>query len=152
VAHAFPNAEVHVFADSGQMINPAQGLMSAWLTAWNVTLPACCVGCDGDFSLYPRYLATTYPNRRFALTAYDQDNTLRLFNGLTAAEFQTRTLALLSNVYDPSQNSRYFLLSGTAHTMVRQLDTLADPSGTSLLTFTTNFVNGTNWSTASVFY
>jgi hypothetical protein len=147
VANALPNAEVHVFADSAQIINPIPARMSAWLAAWNVTLPADCVGCETNFALYPCYLATTYPDSRFALTAFDQDFVLVPFNGLlTAAEFQARTLALLDSCYDPSQSARYFLLSGNGHTMLGDLNTLVAPGGTSLLSFTTNWVNGTNWS------
>ena len=149
VANAFPNAEVHVFADSAQIINPNPLYMSAWLDSWNVTLPAGCAGCDTNFALYPCYLATTYTDRRFALTAYDRDYILVPFNGLDAAEFEARTLALLETCYDPSQSSRYFLLSAAnKHTMLGELNTLVAPDGTSLLTFTTNFVSGSNWSSA----
>jgi hypothetical protein len=147
VATAFPMAEVHVFADSGQMINPTGTLLTTWLTNWNVTLPAGCVGCTNDFTLYPAYLSAQYPNRRFALTAYDQDMVLRNFFACTAAEFQSRTLALLASAYDPYPNAKYFVLSGTAHTMLDQLETIAAPSGMTLNRFTTDFVNGAqSWS------
>jgi Pectinacetylesterase len=152
VATAFPSAEVHVFADSGQMINPIPTLLSTWLAAWNVTLPAGCVNCANDFAGYPKYLAETYPNRRFALTAYDQDNVLRAFFGYaffghTAAEFQAQTLALLANSYDPNPNAKYFVLSGPEHTMLDQLDSIVAPDNTTLNAFTTDFVNGApSWS------
>lgn len=140
VAAAFPNAEVHVLADSGQMVNPSGSLLTTWLNAWKTPLPAGCPACATDFTAYPEYLATTYPNRRFGLLAYDQDNVLRQFLGYSAADFQMHTLALLSAKYDPYSNAKYFLLSGTQHTMLGSLSSITAPNGTTLNSFVTGWV------------
>ncbi len=139
---AFPNAEVHVLADSAQMINPGGTRLAEWQASWNMVLPEACPDCGTDFTLYPEYLATTYPNRRFALTAYTQDQTLRTFFGYTGAVYEQHTRDLLADRYDPYPHTRYFLLAGSQHTMLGSLGTLAAPSGKTLNSWVTEWVNG----------
>lgn len=146
VAAAFPGAEVHVLADSAQMVSPSGSRLAAWRAAWNPTVPAGCPSCDTDFSALPGYLAMSYPNRRFALLAYDQDDVLRRFFGYSPADFQTQTLSLLSSKYDPYANAKYFLLSGTAHTMLGSLNSITAPGGATLNDFVTDWVeNDPSW-------
>lgn len=142
VVAAFPNSEVHVLADSGQMITPAGSLLNDWMDAWNLTLPAGCTGCDTDFTKYPEYLAVTYPDRRFALLAFDQDQVLRTFFGYSATDFQTRTNDLLTQRYDPHSNAKYFELSGSQHTMLGSLNSISAPGGMTLNQFVTDWVQG----------
>jgi hypothetical protein len=142
VVAAFPSAEVHVFADSGQMINPAGTLLSTWLSAWNFNIPADCTGCTTDFPKFPKYLAGKYPTRRFALTAYTQDNTLKTFFNYSPADFQTQTQSLLTASYDTTSNAKYYLLAGTSHTMLGDLFTITSPSNVTLLTFVNQWMTG----------
>ena len=141
---AFPAAEIHVLADCGQMVNPAGTFLTDWTSAWNMTVPASCTGCDTDFSKYPAWLATTYPNRRFGLLAYTQDNVLRQFFGYTNAAFETETLALMTAKYDPYPNAKYFVLASTDHVMLDNLDTLSAPGNKTLNAFVTGFVQNTS--------
>jgi hypothetical protein len=143
VAATWPGAEVHVLADCGQMITPGGTILADWLAAWNFSIPQDCAGCATDFGKFPKYLHGKYPNRRFGLLAYTQDQTLRTFFGLDATSFQTATLGLAASAYDPTANSKYFVLAGQSHVMLGNLLTLAAPSpGPSLLTWTTQWVNG----------
>jgi hypothetical protein len=146
VVAAFPAAEVHVLADSGQMVKPSGSRLADWLRAWNLPPPAGCPACATDFTAYPRYLATQYPARRFALLAYEQDSVLRAFFGYTAADYSVATRALLVSSYEPRPNARYFVKADAAHTMLGSLETLTGPAGASLSGWLAGFVDaGPAW-------
>lgn len=142
VVATWPQAEVHVLADCGQMITPNGALLAEWLNAWNFSVPADCADCTTDFTKYPAYLAQKYPTRRFGLLAYTQDNVLRQFFGYDAATFQQRTEALLAASYDGRTNAKYFLVAGSQHVMLGNLFTLQGPGNASLLAWTTRWLQG----------
>ncbi len=151
-AAAFPNAEIHVLADSAQMVNPSGSLLATWQASWNLLLPEDCIDCYTDFTLFPEYLATTYTDRRFGLTAYTRDGTLTGFFGYTtnAAAYEQATLGLLADRYDPHPNAHYFLLEGNQHTMLGSLGTVAAPGGKTLNDWVTEWVNGdSSWSSVA---
>ena len=148
VKAAFPNAEVHVLADCGQMINPSGSLLSTWVSAWNLQVPSGCTGCAADFTKYPTWLFSTYPQSRFALLAYTQDGTLSQFFGYTGAQFETQTRALLTADYDPTSNARYYLVAGNSHVMLGSLNTITNNNVT-LLDWTSAFVSGTGWASVN---
>jgi Pectinacetylesterase len=147
VAAAFPDAEVHVLADSGQMVTPAGTLLNTWLTHWGVKIPAACTNCATDFTRFPVYLADTYPKSRFALLAWSRDNVLSTFFGYSAANFETQTLSLLSSSYDGKANAKYFLKRGTQHTFLGSLDTITSTTGVTLESWVQQWVDGSaTWS------
>ncbi|MBL9038525.1 MAG: hypothetical protein JNG84_08445 [Archangium sp.] len=141
VVDAFPGAEVHVLADSGQMINPRGTRLDDWVAAWNIAIPASCTTCAANFPAYVTWLTSTFPTRRFALLAYSQDAVLRQFFDYQPAEYQVQTEALLAQQYDGQANARYFYLAGDSHTMLGNLS-LASPSGEKLSDFLGAFVRG----------
>jgi hypothetical protein len=151
VAQAFPQAEVHLLSDSGQMVTPAGTLLTTWVTNWGLSIPAGCVGCATDFTKFPAYLHDTYPARRFALDAFTQDDVLRRFFGYAPADFETRTLGVLSSAYGTRANAHYFLKAGTSHTMLGSLETVALASGgTSLRSWLSAWVAGSaSWTNQS---
>lgn len=128
VHEAFPSAEIHVLADSGQMINPSGTRLADWVTTWNVEVPASCVGCLSDFPKYIDWLSSTYPQSRFALLAYSQDGVLSQFFNYSGPNFETQTDALLSGHFDPHVNTKYFYLSGPSHTMLGSQFTITGPA------------------------
>ncbi len=142
VTEAFPTAEVHLLADSAQMINPSGMLLSTWMSTWNSKGPADCDDCMTNFTRLPAYLADAYPDRRFGLLAFDRDQTLSFFFGHSQAAFATETLAFVSSVYNPRTNARYFLKEGAQHTMLGSLDTITSTKGVTLNKFVTDWVNG----------
>jgi hypothetical protein len=146
VVDAFPSAQVHVLADSGQMINPTGTLLKTWIAAWNVVVPASCIDCLTDFPKYIGWLASNNPTRRFALLAYSKDQVLRNFFGYPndAAGFQTQTEALLTSEYDPHANAKYFYLDGTSHTMLGSQFTIQSPSNVALNDFITHWYTGSS--------
>jgi hypothetical protein len=148
VKAAFPNAEIHVLADCGQMINPAGTTLAQWVAAWNLQVPAGCTGCDTDFTKYPTWLFSTYPQSRFALLAYTQDGVLSQFFGYSGADFETQTRALLTTEYVPTSNAKYYLVSGNSHVMLGNLNTITNNNVT-LLDWTSAFVTGTGWASVN---
>lgn len=148
VKEAFPSAEVHVLADCGQMINPSGTLVSTWATAWNLQVPSGCTGCASDFTKYPAWLSSTYPQSRFALLAYTQDGTLSQFFGYSGADFETHTRALLTGAYDPTSNAKYYLVAGNSHVMLGSLNSITNNNVT-LLDWTSAFVSGSGWASVS---
>lgn len=142
VSAAFPDAEVHVLADSGQMVTPGGTLLDTWLTHWGVTIPATCTNCSADFTRFPAYLADTYPESRFGLLAWSRDNVLINFFALPAATFETRTQELLTSSYGGKANARYFLKRGTQHTFLGGFDTLSSTTGVTLKDWVSQWVEG----------
>jgi hypothetical protein len=154
VVSFFPSAQVHVLADSGQMINPGtyaldgSSLLSDWLAAWRFSVPSGCTGCDTDFAKYPAYLATTYPESRFALLAYTQDQVLRTFFSWSPTEYEARTRALLASVYVGRANAHSYLAAGSTHTMLGSVGTVHEPAG--LLPFLVDWKAGNpGWANVS---
>jgi len=117
-AAAFPDAEVHALADSAQAVMPSTDLYATWLAAWRPAYPAGCTGCSTDLTALPAWLASTYSTSRFGLLAFEKDDTLPGYFGMTQAAFETGTLALFRDVYDPSDNARYFAQAGPDHVML----------------------------------
>ncbi|MFP2904127.1 pectin acetylesterase-family hydrolase [Pyxidicoccus sp. 3LFB2] len=149
VLAAFPSAEVHVLADSGQMINPAGPLLNLWLTNWGVSIPSGCTDCTTDFTKFPAYLADAHPDSRFGLLAWDQDDVLRRFFNYTPANYETLTRQLLTTTYDVRANTKYFLKNGTQHTFLGGLNTLSSTTGVTLNTWVGQWVSGdAAWSNA----
>lgn len=144
VSAAWPNAEVHVLADCAQIVNPAGTLLSQWRASWNLDVPSGCAGCESDLSLFPKFLHDAAPTSRFALLAYTQDSTLRQFAGYDGATFEARTLALSSSAYDSTSNAKYFIVAGSSHVMIDELQSLQGPGGASLLTWVRAFVDGSS--------
>jgi hypothetical protein len=142
VAATFPGAELHVLADSGQMVTPAGSLQSTWFTNWGVTVPAACTNCTTDFARFPAYLAATYPASRFGLLAWDRDTVLRTFFGYPADTYETLTFQLLTSSYDGRANAKYFLKQGTQHTFLGGLGTLTSTTGVKLEDWVTRWVEG----------
>jgi hypothetical protein len=142
VAKAWPNAEVHVLADCGQMVTPNGTLLADWLAMWNFAIPSDCTDCTTDFTKYPAYLAQKYPTRRFGLLAYTQDQVLRQFFGYDPATFQQKTEALLTGVYDGRANAKYFLVASQEHVMLDNLLTLTGPGNVPLVTWTSQWLSG----------
>lgn len=142
VSEAWPAAEVHVLADSGQMINPTGNLLGDWIAAWNVTVPASCVDCLTNFPKYIDWLTANNPTRRFALLAYSQDEVLRRFFNYMPAPYQVQTELLLTNQYDGKANAKYFYLAGSQHTMLGSQFTTVGNGGVSLNTFISKWYSG----------
>ena len=144
-AAAFPQAEVHGLSDSAQMINPTNAtLLADWLSAWGVQDPPGCTGCTQNFNLVPGWLASTYPNRRFALLAYSRDSTLATFFQMDQTAFEAATTTLLMGQYQGKANLKYYVVdpANPTHVMLGQLFTRT-VGGVRLSDWATQWANGT---------
>jgi hypothetical protein len=133
-AAAFPAAEVHLLADGAQLVQPTGSLWSDWRAAWSLALPAGCTDCAAQPGALVTYLATTHPDRRFALLASVNDQVLTAFfgYGFDTTSFGYATLALLEDRYAPADNAHAFSIATSTHTMLGGLTTTTDPGGVAL--------------------
>lgn len=140
---AFPDADVHVLADSAQMVDPQGERYREWTENWKLEFPEGCDRCDRSFSEYAKYLIETYDEGRFALLAYDRDLAIRLFFGHSAAELQTATQSLIDDAYD-YENGSVFLSLGNDHVMLNKYEdsSFRDVNGVSLKNFFDAWVEG----------
>ena len=142
-AEAFPQAEVHALADSAQLINPGGGRLAEFISAWGTQQPPGCTNCLQDFTRVPGWLATTWPNRRFALLAFSRDSVLSPFLGLDQMAFEMATTQLLMGEYQTRANLKSYVVDPPmpAHVMLTSLTTRS-VMGVSLSSWVGQFVTG----------
>ncbi len=124
VARAFPDAEVHLLADSAPFVETPR--FNEWVAAWNLQFPAGCAGCDAGFPSIATHLQATSAGRRIALLSYDEDKVISWFfyappgaaNFLNppTGTFQAN-LGALEGRYDQAANTRYFVVPGGEHVL-----------------------------------
>ncbi len=126
VKRAFPEATVHLLADSAPMLQPAH--WNAWATEWNIQLPQACADCDGGLPRTMEFGIDSSPNSRVALLAFDRDPVIARFfysGGTTDswlnAPFGTyaTNLAQVTGMYDSKFNARYFIRREESHVMLQ---------------------------------
>lgn len=137
VRDAFPDAEVHLLADSAPFVQPVH--WEDWREAWNLQLPAGCEDCDAGMPQVAKHLAQRFPDSRQGLLAYDSDQVLRWFffagTGPEAAlnppvgPYQAEFAALLAE-RAAHANADAFVLPGTAHVMWQGYGTALADGGT----------------------
>lgn len=126
VRERFPDAEVHLLADSAPFVD-APLHWTQFRDLWNMQLPSGCTGCaDGGFPAVRSFLSARYPDSRQALLAFGEDKVIRWFfyAGAGLESFLTPPLngyktamAELEQRYDASPSSRYFVLPTEEHVM-----------------------------------
>ena len=135
---AFPEATVHLLADSAPMVQPAH--FEAWKTEWKMQLPAGCSACDAGLPTVIQYMIDDAPASRVALLAYSEDQVITRFaysGGNTDSWVNppygtyTSNLVLLENRYDATPNAKYFRLPGRDHVMLQQYGIVQSDGGIS---------------------
>jgi hypothetical protein len=149
-AAALPQAEVHSLADSSPMVTPWGGRLGEMAPAWDLQLPPGCEGCATSFPALIDHLATTYPERRFGLLAYDADQTISIYFAYPLDGTFTNALnRLLSDQYDAHPNAHAFILPGTQHVMLGNIATAEASDGTLLRDWVAGWASGApSWSDA----
>ena len=155
VDESFSDSQTYLLDDSGPIffddtvLSPQLGGGLSLFYGFAQTIPEApsVLQPDGLQNIYS-YLATTYPESRFALTSYLQDPTIRFFFGfgqpdqtITADEYA----AGLRDVRDrlPSEWGTYFA-NGEVHTFLLDSDRYNGTSGgVALNTYVGALVNGT---------
>ncbi|WNG48006.1 esterase [Archangium minus] len=150
----FPNAKVYLLDDSGPLFKSSAmsaELRAAWAKAWNYDAPmeALDPAVKEDFAqLYPA-LAKKYPNDRMALLSSQQDFVIRSFLGMNGTTFQTALQDLTSTVLAPLPNTRYFVTTGSGHTMLSK-PTAQNSQGVVLIDWINQMMTGSDTSWVSV--
>lgn len=127
VRAAFPEAEVHLLADSAPMV--ATNNWRAWNTAWNTQLPPGCTDCAdaGLPAVLATQLAAVPTSSRVGLLAFQEDAVItRFFYAAADATswanppFGTYTtnLRAVEAQYEASSRTRFFELAGQEHVML----------------------------------
>lgn len=163
VKAAFPEADVHLLADSAPML--PSNYTAAWFNEWNIQLPQGCTDCDAGLPRTIEYTVDQHPDSRIALLAWNPDSVITPFfyapgttAGWAAPPYDTyRTnLAALENLYDTKSNARYFTLADQQHVMLQGYGVVQSDGGisapyssrdggTTLRAWVDAWVSGTNW-------
>lgn len=126
VRAAFPEAEVHLLADSSPMLDSPH--YDAWKAAWNLQLPpGCGSACDAGLAGVMERELDLAAGTRTALLAFEEDQVITRFfysgddtnswlNPPYATYDQNLDLALAR--YDARTNAEYFVLRGQEHVML----------------------------------
>lgn len=124
VRRAFPNAEVHLLADSGPFVPTPH--FDQWMSEWKLQTPVGCTDCDAGFPSIAAHLSTTWPDSRLALLSYDEDKVISWFfyappgaaNFLNPPTQTFKTnLGALEDRADLTMNAKYFVVPGTEHVL-----------------------------------
>lgn len=143
---AFPDAEVHVLADSGPLLQPYGARFGEMNAAWTFQTPPGCTDCGDGFPQWFDYLVTTYSSSRFGLLTYDSDQTIHLYFGYPAGNsFHDALSVFLDDHFDAVDHAQVFELAGTNHVLLGGLTTLQAPNGTTLSDWTGAFIDGAGW-------
>jgi hypothetical protein len=127
VRQAFPEATVHLLADSAPMLDSPH--FNDWASAWNLQTPAGCTGCDAGLPAILTSEADGAPSSRVALLAYAEDQVITRFffsagntgDWLTPPyATYTANLVRLEAAYDARPNTRDFRLPGQEHVMLQR--------------------------------
>lgn len=115
---AFPAARVDVLDDSGPPVDIEQGRWDSMMAAWGVTPPPGCPLClDGVSEVIAFYQRTVTDDDRFALLQSTNDDTIRGYTGLSAAELETGVLAVAAS-FAPSSNFHTYVVDGAFHVLL----------------------------------
>lgn len=144
VQDAFGAVRVDLVDDSGPAFTQSNmGLFPIWKAVWHLdgALPEDCGACRANIRAVYSHYSKTYPSSRFSLLSYDQDKTIsQFFLMLLPGIFAANLRGLMEDTLAPLPNFRYFVTSGSEHTMVHSLATKS--GDVALGTFLTEQITG----------
>lgn len=117
VQQAFGATRVDVLDDSGLLVDPADARYATMRDNWGLQFPPGCAACDAGFSGFLGATAGVSGPAQLALLAYQQDNVVALYFGLTGAQLEQRVNALRPAM---AANQKSYQVSGTAHVLLGQ--------------------------------
>lgn len=126
VRQAFPEAQVHLLADSAPMVDTPY--FDTLRREWNLQVPAACTSCDGGFPEIVAHQLDAAPTSRVALLSYAEDQVLTRFffaAGTTAAWAAPPTPAYVASLtaleprYEARSNAQFFRRAGQEHVMLQ---------------------------------
>ncbi len=132
---AFPDAEIHVFADASPWLRLDDEMWAQWRRTWGLTLPTGCVMCEIAPDHLLRFLIESNPETRFAMSVHKRDSTLAAFLRLRPAELERDIAWFLQERYY-GDNTSAFVAEGSDHEAILELNNgLTDQDGQSLAEF-----------------
>ncbi|HEY5926456.1 MAG TPA: pectin acetylesterase-family hydrolase [Kofleriaceae bacterium] len=115
---AWPQAKVHVLADSSQLVAMEPTRWSAMQASWQLSFPPTCSTCTSDLGAMTAALRdTARPGERYGLLAYTRDQTIAQYFGLTMDQLQTATLAAQAAM-SPTSGQAAYVLAGSGHVLL----------------------------------
>lgn len=138
VRAAFPEAQVHLLADSAPMVNTPY--FDQLRREWNLQVPASCTTCDAGFPQIVEHQIVTAATSRVALLSYSEDGVISRFffsPGTTAGWASApvgpygAALTSLEAMYDVHPNAQYFRLAGGEHVMLARAGVVLSDGGVS---------------------
>jgi hypothetical protein len=141
VERTFPEATVHMLADSAPLLTPQANLWQAWKSAWNLRLPEGCTACEARFGAVIDALAQDDRHGRIGLMAYDQDATIGAYFGFDGPTQQSQLAELFTQSYAHA-DTRYFLASGTGHVLIISPATTSAQTGVVLQNWLISWILG----------
>jgi len=93
---------------------------AAWRSAWGLDdiMPNGCATCATKFYGLMLHGIEQNPNSRAALLSHNQDGIIGLYFALDAVAMAWGHVQLAGEVYNPNPHANWFVLDGTAHTML----------------------------------
>lgn len=114
---AWPQAAVHVLADSSPLVTTEPTRYAAMQAAWQMSFPTPCPGCTSDLGAVPAALRASVPaGDRYGLLANTRDQTISTYFGITQDQLANEILAAQGAMTPPAQAA--FLLGGTSHVLL----------------------------------
>jgi hypothetical protein len=126
VKAVFPEAQVHLLADSAPMLNTPY--FDTLRREWNLQVPASCTTCDAGFPQIIANQIDSAPTSRVGLLSYSEDQVMTRFfyaPGTTVGWAAPPTpsyvaaLAALEPIYEARSNSKFFRRAGQEHVMLQ---------------------------------
>src|SRR5690606_39227745 len=112
----FPEAEVHILADSGPPIDVGEDLLGAFNSEWRLQHPAGCSTCaERQLDILP-FIAAASPTTRMGLLTYGTDPVLADYAALDADAFEVRLRAVVDVL--EQAGGKVFMVAGASHVVV----------------------------------
>lgn len=136
----FPDAEVHILADSGPPLDVGEPLWTRLRAAWGLEVPAACEPCAVRSSAILPFIAETSPRTRIGVLSFVDDPVLSLYLELGRDTFALRLDETL-RVLDDMEGAAAFTVAGSSHVVLSNWWQTTE--GASLPEFTQSIVDGT---------
>ncbi|MFO0600526.1 MAG: pectin acetylesterase-family hydrolase [Myxococcaceae bacterium] len=163
VRAAFPEAVVHLLADSAPMLDSPH--WNDWASEWNIQLPPGCAGCDAGLSNVLEREIDLATGARVGLLAFQEDGVITRFffsggdtNSWLNPPFATYSASLNAELlrYDARPAARYFVVTGQEHVMLGGYGVVlsdggisparrSNDGGTDLRTWLNAWIDGGTW-------
>jgi hypothetical protein len=115
---AWPQAKVHVLADSAPLVTMDATRWAAMQAPWKLTFPSGCTDCAMDLGAMTAALRTSArAGERYGLLASTRDQTISTYFVITGDQLRTETLATQAAMM-PSAGQAAYVVESTGHVLL----------------------------------